>query len=150
MARYLEHAKGYHLDPLVIARDGLDTARNWLREQPPEAPKILYATADPKAVRAAQTALGADAAGALIETALADLAQEAFTLGTRRFVIAGGETSGAITQRLGVTRVTIGPEIAPGVPWMFSGSETQPIALALKSGNFGDADFFATALQMVG
>ncbi|MCF6233076.1 MAG: four-carbon acid sugar kinase family protein [Rhodobacteraceae bacterium] len=144
---YLKGAEGYRLDPLVIARQGLDHARNWLRQQPPEGAKIIYATADPETVRAAQAALGADAAGALIENALTELAQDALAMGIRRFVIAGGETSGAITQGLGVNRMTIGHEIAPGVPWMFSQSSGENIALALKSGNFGATDFFAKALS---
>ncbi len=147
VAAYLQHADGYHLDPLVIARDGPGAARDWLKRQDPDAPKIIYATTDPQTVRAAQAALGADVAGALIEDTLATLAQQAFALGVRRFVIAGGETSGAITRALGVNRVSIGQEIAPGVPWMFgrSGSGGDDIALALKSGNFGAGDFFADA-----
>lgn len=147
---YLKQAEGFRLDPLVIARQGIDDARNWLRQQPPEGAKIIYATAAPEKVRAAQDALGADTAGGLIEDALAELAKDAFEMGTRRFVVAGGETSGAITQALGVNQMTIGPEIAPGVAWMFSRSHGQNIALALKSGNFGTTDFFAKALREVG
>jgi len=147
---YLKGAEGFRLDPLVVAQRGLDDAREWLHQQPLEGAKIIYATADPETVRATQAALGADAAGALIEDALAELAKEAFEIGTRRFVIAGGETSGAITRALGVNQMTIGKEIAPGVPWMFSQSRGENIALALKSGNFGATDFFATALSEVG
>jgi len=149
VAAYLELAQGYHLDPLVIARDGLGAARDWLAGQDTEAAKIIYATTDPETVRAAQGELGADKAGALIEDALATLAQDAFNQGVRRFVVAGGETSGAITQRLGVTRMRIGREIAPGVPWMFASSQGADIALALKSGNFGATGFFAQALRKV-
>ena len=89
VATYLKDAEGFRLDPLVIARQGLDEARNWLRQQPPEGAKIIYATADPEVVRAAHAALGADAAGALIENALATLAKAAFEMGIRRFVVAG-------------------------------------------------------------
>ena len=67
--------------------------------------------------------------------------------GVSRFVVAGGETSGAVTQALGVSRLDVGPEIAPGVPWCFARSAGVAVALALKSGNFGDAGFFGTALQ---
>ena len=66
--------------------------------------------------------------------------------GARRFVVAGGESSGAVTQALGVSRLDIGAEIAPGVPWTFCRSGGADIALALKSGNFGTEDFFADAL----
>ncbi|MEM6391134.1 MAG: nucleotide-binding domain containing protein, partial [Pseudomonadota bacterium] len=60
---------------------------------------------------------------------------------------AGGESSGAVAKALGVTRLDIGAEIAPGVPWTFSHSAGEPIALALKSGNFGGPGFFAEALK---
>ena len=39
-------------------------------------------------------------------------------------------------------------QIDPGVPWTES-LDAPPIALALKSGNFGSADFFAKALAQV-
>ena len=68
--------------------------------------------------------------------------------GVRRFVVAGGETSGAVTAALGVTAVRIGPNICPGVPWTESLQE-RPLALALKSGNFGDRQFFTQALEML-
>ncbi len=67
--------------------------------------------------------------------------------GVRRIVVAGGESSGAVTQALGVTRLDIGPEIAPGVPWCACDSDGKRMALALKSGNFGAEAFFASALQ---
>ena len=80
------------------------------------------------------------------EQALAALAIAAFEAGIRRFVVAGGETSGAVAQALGLSRLDIGTEIAPGVPWTFSRVRGEDIAITLKSGNFGDGDFFATAL----
>ncbi|MBM3526247.1 MAG: hypothetical protein FJX57_25125, partial [Alphaproteobacteria bacterium] len=42
----------------------------------------------------------------------------------------------------------IGPQIDPGVPWTASVGGP-PLALALKSGNFGGDDFFAKALRQV-
>ena len=145
VAAYLGEAAGYRLDPLELARGGLQAARDWLAGQPAEAPKIIYATAEPREVKAAQDALGVDAAGTIVETAIAQLALDARGMGVRRFVVAGGETSGAVTKALGVRQLTIGPEIAPGVPWTFAGSGGETIALALKSGNFGAEGFFAEA-----
>ncbi|MCW5603661.1 MAG: hypothetical protein KIT18_03820, partial [Burkholderiales bacterium] len=67
-------------------------------------------------------------------------------LGVRRMVVAGGETSGAVVTALGITGLRVGAEIDPGVPWTASlGSE--PIALALKSGNFGSDGFFLKAFE---
>jgi len=60
-------------------------------------------------------------------------------------VVAGGETSGAVVARLGVRRLTIGEEIAPGVPWTFAEGAGPDLLLALKSGNFGARTFFRDA-----
>ena len=65
--------------------------------------------------------------------------------GVRRFVVAGGETSGAVATALRVSRLAVGAQIAPGVPWCVT-VEPEPVALALKSGNFGGEDFFARAI----
>lgn len=149
VARYLKTAPGYRLDPLELAQGGVQDALDWLARQSQDAAPILYATAEPEAVRAAQAELGTAQAGALVEQALAQLAVAARQLGIRRFVVAGGETSGAVTQALGVTRLGIGREIAPGVPWTFAQSGGHPVALALKSGNFGAETFFADALRLL-
>ncbi|WP_299831091.1 3-oxo-tetronate kinase [uncultured Roseobacter sp.] len=143
---YAKDAPSYRLDPLVLARDGSGAALDWLATQSLDAAPIIYATAEPEDVRAAQAELGTARAGQVVEAALAELAIKARGRGTRRFVVAGGETSGAVTQALGVSRLDIGAEIAPGVPWTFCESGGHQIALALKSGNFGTEDFFGTAL----
>jgi len=145
VASYGKHAPSYQLDPLTLARDGVQPVLDWLAGQ--VGSPLIYATAAPDAVRAAQDAMGREKAGAIVEQALANIAVAARDAGARRFVVAGGETSGAVTQALGVSQLDIGPEIAPGVPWCFSQSAGVPVALALKSGNFGDEAFFDTALQ---
>ena len=88
---------------------------------------------------------GVERAGAVVEDTLAAIAVFARDAGARRFIVAGGESSGAVTQALGVTALDIGPEIAPGVPWTFCVSDNVPLALTLKSGNFGTEDFFSEA-----
>ena len=87
----------------------------------------------------------AGAPAAEIEAKLAAVAQDAVASGARRVVVAGGETSGAVVRALGIRALAVGEEIAPGVPWMTSLGEP-PLALALKSGNFGGPDFFLEAL----
>ncbi|MEE4236695.1 MAG: 3-oxo-tetronate kinase [Anderseniella sp.] len=151
VAAYSRSAASWKLDPVALASDGeaLETARAWLRAQPVEADKLVYATAEPAEVLAAQETLGRDRAGAVVEHALAELASEGFRLGVRRFVVAGGETSGAVTQALGVDRLSVGREIAPGVPWCFAGRDGDTFAMTLKSGNFGAEDFFARALSLL-
>jgi uncharacterized protein YgbK (DUF1537 family) len=145
VAAYATSAPSYKLDPLMLARDGVQPVLDWLAEQ--SGAPLIYATAAPQDVRAAQDQLGRDRAGVLVEDALAQIAVFARDKGVRRIVVAGGESSGAVTQALGVTRLDIGPEIAPGVPWCACDSDGKRMALALKSGNFGAEAFFASALQ---
>jgi len=147
VAAYRDKAPSLRLDPLQLAEDGAAAALDWLSAQSLDAGPLIYATAEPSDVRAAQKALGVTRAGEIVEDALARLAVAARDLGARRFVIAGGETSGAVTQALGVSRLDIGTEIAPGVPWTYCESGGHSIALALKSGNFGRETFFADALE---
>lgn len=137
----------HRLDPLHLAEHGSAAALAWLAAQPSHATPIIYATAMPEDVRRSHQRLGAERAGKLVEDCLAECAREALRIGFRRFVVAGGETSGAVTQALGVVRLDVGDEIAPGVPWCFATSNGKDIALALKSGNFGNADFFDMALK---
>ena len=139
-------AVGYRLDPEELAAGQLSHAREWLAAQDPARPKIIFATAEPKAVAAAQAALGVERAGALVEDALARLAADARGRGIHRIVVAGGETSGAVTRALDAESLAIGPEIAAGVPWCFPGDG---MALALKSGNFGAESFFSDAFAML-
>ncbi len=141
---------GFAIDPLALAAGDdvvgltLQSATPWLGK----GPVLVYATAEPAAVAAVQRALGASRAGALVEDALARIAVGLVERGVRRLVVAGGETSGAVVQALGVRQLAIGPQIAPGVPWTAArspacGNET--LHLALKSGNFGGPDFFVEA-----
>jgi len=68
--------------------------------------------------------------------------------GVCNFIVAGGETSGAVMAALQVRSLRIGPEIAPGVPWTV-GEDEPRLCLALKSGNFGGDDFFEKAVRML-
>ncbi len=149
VAHYADRTPSYHLDPLTLSQEGIAKALNWLAGQGDEVAPILYASAAPDDVKAAQDALGVERAGQLVEDALASLAVAAREKGVRRFVVAGGETSGAVTKALEVTRLDIGVEIAPGVPWTYSQSGGVPIALTLKSGNFGAETFFSHALDLL-
>ncbi len=139
----------FRLDPSDLAAQGHGAALDWLASQPRHATPLVYATAAPAQVKAAQGRLGIEQAGHLVETAMAACAAAARDHGTRRFVIAGGETSGAVANALCITRLQIGPEIAPGVPWCTAQSAGHDIAITMKSGNFGREGFFAEALGML-
>jgi 3-dehydrotetronate 4-kinase len=93
---------------------------------------------------------GRDTAGHAIEQAMADIAAGLVQSGVRRLVVAGGETSGAVVDRLGIPGFLVGAEIAAGVPVLRAvGAREGPMLLALKSGNFGGPEFFADALKLM-
>lgn len=149
-----DHAPVLELDALAtpdaaaLARQALDWVEGKLD---PARPVVIAASALPEKVAALQAKLGRETAGALVEDALAAVAEGLVARGVQRLVVAGGETSGAVVQRLGVTSLRIGAEIDPGVPWTFAerrsavGAAPAGIHLALKSGNFGARDFFLKA-----
>ena len=113
-------------------------------------PVLIYASAAPEEVRQAQQRLGVQEAGELVERALADIASELVSrLGVRRLLVAGGETSGAVVSALGVQGLRIGESIDPGVPWTTTLGTEAPLALALKSGNFGATDFMTKAWKLM-
>lgn len=111
-----------------------------------QAPLLITATAEPDVLQKIQSDIGRDAAGARVERLMGDVARAARSAGATRIIVAGGETSGAVTLALGAHELRVGPEIAPGVPWCFAEDAAGPFALALKSGNFGTPDFFTDAL----
>jgi uncharacterized protein YgbK (DUF1537 family) len=114
-------------------------------------PVLVTATTTPDEVTRAQRELGAERAAQLVERALAELAAHAVgSLGVTRLIVAGGETSGAVVARLGVGRLRVGEQVAPGVPWttgVATGAGAGTVALLLKSGNFGDDRLFTTAWE---
>jgi uncharacterized protein YgbK (DUF1537 family) len=137
------------LDP-VATPDATALARQalaWVDGKLGDTPVVIAASAPPDKVAALQAALGRDAAGTLVEDALATIAAGLVDMGVRRLVVAGGETSGAVVSRLGVERLRIGAEIDPGVPWTYAEGRGPAMRLALKSGNFGGRDFFTAAFD---
>lgn len=137
------------IDPVALAaapEKSVASLLAWASEALTSGPALIYASAPPEKVAAVQAKLGREQAGAMIEQAIAALASGLAAQGVRRFVIAGGETSGAVVSALKVDALEIGPQIAPGVPACLSYGSPR-YALALKSGNFGGPDFFAEALE---
>jgi uncharacterized protein YgbK (DUF1537 family) len=122
-------------------------ALEWAEGKLGDRPVVIAASAPPDQVAALQARLGREAAGALVEDAMAGIAAGLVARGVRRLVVAGGETSGAVVSRLGVRRLRIGAEIDPGVPWTYAEGDGAPLLLALKSGNFGGRDFFMQAFE---
>jgi 3-dehydrotetronate 4-kinase len=114
-------------------------------------PVLIYSTADAESVKTMQSALGRDETAARVEQALSAIAKGLVELGVYQLVVAGGETSGACVQALGVEQMQIGPQIDTGVPWChgFSNATGANIHLTLKSGNFGSPNFFTKAFELL-
>ena len=130
---------------------GTQTAQqiaDWVLAATGDKPPLVYSSDDPEAVRMVQDKLGREQAGTLVEHLLAEVSVLLRDAGYARFIVAGGETSGAVVEALGARALAIGPEIAPGVPWTRSVG-TPDLALALKSGNFGGPRFFMDAMDLL-
>ncbi|MGB3820747.1 nucleotide-binding domain containing protein, partial [Achromobacter pulmonis] len=127
--------------------DVVAQALAWAAPRLSGGPLLIYSTARPDAVQAAQASLGAARVGALVEDAIARIAAGLARLGVRQLIVAGGETSGAVVQALGLTQLAIGKQIDPGVPWCAGDAQAVQarMSIALKSGNFGGVDFFTRA-----
>ncbi|MBC5783172.1 four-carbon acid sugar kinase family protein [Ramlibacter sp. USB13] len=142
------------VDPLQIAsgRDVVGEALAWAEPRLGDQPVLVYSSAPPESVRSVQQQLGVGNAGEMVEKALAAIAKGLVDRGVRQLVVAGGETSGAAVQALGVQQMRIGPQIDPGVPWCHAEAQAcgRTVHLALKSGNFGTTDFFTKAFGQLG
>ncbi len=130
--------------------DELSRLLDWVSEHDRAQTLMVASSMEPGEVRPLQERHGGERLADAIEQTLGEAAwQLTAEHDFRRLVLAGGETSGAIVQRLGIRALRIGPEICPGVPWTEATSGQNQLALALKSGNFGEENFFATALEML-
>lgn len=133
-----------NVDEVIAAEVTADSIVDWVKAQSGGVP-LIYSSADPEVVAAAQERHGRERASEALEGLVAAVARKLADDGFTRIVTAGGETSGAIVSALDARELEIGPEIAPGVPALKAGR----VRLALKSGNFGDEDFFDKALSIL-
>lgn len=140
------------IDPLHLKgswQDLVQEALNWAQSHLASGPVLVYSTATPESVQAVQSQMGVEAAGHQVEQALAAIARGLVQLGVHQLVVAGGETSGACVQALGIEQLQIGPQIDPGVPWCHAHTAMGGMHLTLKSGNFGTDDFFTKAFNFL-
>src|SRR5207302_4969231 len=145
-----------HLDPerVVAGKEESLRALAWAKQRLEQGPVLIASSSTPDQVAALQARHGRDAAGHAIEQAMADIAEGLARSGLRRLVVAGGETSGAVVDRLGIPGFLVGAEIAAGVPVLRAvGAKESAVQgdmlLALKSGNFGGPEFFSDALMLM-
>ena len=142
----------FHLDSeqAVAGKAEARRALGFANEHLGKGPVLIASSATPDQVAALQARHGREAAGHAIEQAMADIAQGLVQSGVRRLVVAGGETSGAVVDRLNIPGFLVGAEIAAGVPVLRAvGAKEGAMLLALKSGNFGGPEFFSDALKLM-
>ncbi|MBN8981748.1 MAG: four-carbon acid sugar kinase family protein [Rhizobiales bacterium] len=140
------------LDPekIVTGNTEVERALDWARAHIADKPVLIASSSTPEQVSALQKKHGRDKAGHAIEQAMAAICERLVDAGVRRMVIAGGETSGAVVDRLGIPGFLVGAEIAPGVPALRAvGWPRGNAVMALKSGNFGGPDFFNDAIRLM-
>jgi 3-dehydrotetronate 4-kinase len=139
-----------HLDPerVIAGKEEALRAVAWAKERIKNGPVLIASSSTAADVSALQSRHGRDAAGHAIEQAMADLAEALVAAGVQRLVVAGGETSGAVVDRLKIPAFLVGAEISAGVPVLraVGGGE---MLIALKSGNFGGPEFFSDALSLM-
>ncbi len=130
----------YRLDPRAEPSAGALIAGclAWLDARADGEPPLVFSSAPPDG--------RAPGAAAVVEEAMAGLARHLVESGVRRLIVAGGETSAAVLDAIGVTACTLGGEEAVGVPWLFPGDD-RGLALLLKSGNFGEPDLLVRAAE---
>jgi uncharacterized protein YgbK (DUF1537 family) len=141
-----------HLDPerVVAGPEEAHRALAWASARLADGPILIASSSTPDEVARLQARHGREAAGHAIEQAIADIAESLVLSGVRRLVVAGGETSGAVVDRLRVPGFLVGAEIAAGVPVLRAvGGNSGDMLLALKSGNFGGPRFFSDALALM-
>ncbi len=136
------------VEALLGGDDEAEAVTAWARDRLADGPVLISSSAAPDALRDIQARHGGERVGQAVEAALASIANALVEHGVSRLVIAGGETSGAVVDRLGLQAFLVGKEIAPGVPALTAfGAHHAGVALALKSGNFGGDDFLERALE---
>ena len=108
---------------------------------------LVYSSDTADKVREIQKS-GREKIANLIEDTISGTAAELVKEGYGGIISAGGETSGAIMKKLGFDMFLIGESVAPGVPVMVPVA-CRELKLVLKSGNFGQLDFFTRALKIL-
>ena len=136
----------YKIDPLALLNKTMTVEMIWQFVEDHQSDTVLLYSSAPSDVVQLNQQYGRDKIANIIEQVMAELGKKAYKAGIKKIIVAGGETSGAVTQALGFNAFIIGESIAPGVPIM-APVQDESVRLVLKSGNFGDNDFFNTAIN---
>jgi 3-dehydrotetronate 4-kinase len=133
------------MEELARGDEAIERAIAWARARLDDGPVAIATSASPQDVAHVQATLGVSQAARLAEEALGRIAVELWGAGVRRFVVAGGETAGAVLAHMKVTRLRVGPFVGPSLPVAVA-EDRDLTAFCLKSGKLGREDAFAQAL----
>jgi len=147
VAHHREHSPVLPVDAVEVIEGRLSAheVADWLLGS--SGIPLAYSSADPSVVASIQARYGRERSAETLEGFFAEVARRLIASNVRKILTAGGETSGAVVEGLGLDRFEIGPEIDPGVPCLRAGDK---LVVALKSGNFGAPDFFEKAARALG
>lgn len=149
LSQIAEHAKSHpvmmvSVDDVMTDKIRPDHLIDFINKNQGKAP-LVFTSGDKEDVVRAQKQYGRENVATTLDALFGTTAKQLVNSGVRRLVVGGGETSGAVVSALNLGELRIGKEIDTGVPALVSAG-SEPVALALKSGNFGSANFFAKAL----
>ncbi len=148
--RAFERDRPVHWIDVERALDGTDVvaeALDWSLRQLPDGPVAIATSAPADTIGRIQARLGKHEAAAVAEDILGRLAQRLRRAGVTRFVVSGGETSGAVLAHLGIDRLQVGPYAGPGIARAVAQDGDAFLALCLKSGKLGPEDMLLPMLQ---
>ena len=133
-------------EKIINESDYLEYVVKWTLKNKKRNP-MLYSSSEPEEVKKNQKKFGQEFIAKKIEKFFQVLVSRLYKENFKKIVVAGGETSGAVVKGLGIKELQIGEEISAGVPTMWDPNRS--VKIALKSGNFGQKDFFSRALKLL-
>ncbi len=143
------HYPVFRIDLLKASQDPevyLSQLLSWMRSHIGKTPFAVASSVDVSRLEAIQAALGRSGAATLADRLLGEAAANAHELGARRFVVAGGETSGQVVKSLGIQQVEVSTFDDLGGGYCHQ-TKPEPVSLVLKAGALGRPEFFNMALD---
>ena len=150
--RQIEHFESQHP---VFRIDLLEASENhnyikevfsWMKLHNALEPVAVATSVDVNRLEEIHAVLGRAGAAQLADKLLGQVAKKAFETGTRRFVVAGGETSGQVVNTLGIKQLEVSTFDELGGGYCHQ-AIPDPLSLVLKAGALGKPDFFSIALH---
>ena len=147
---YKENNPSFYISPdeVINDKDLIEKVLSWIKDNETQSP-LVYSSSDIKSVSEKQKQYGQELLANKFEKFFELLSKKLVKDNFGTFISAGGETSGAVIKGLGIQELKIGKEISHGVPalWSPESNGNKPVSVTLKSGNFGQDDFFTRALK---